>query len=643
VRGLFVYRENAWEHTGLADKLSVDNLVEFPAGELWMAVDHRCYRFREGKMEKIDRIQGDMRLCSDSQGVWIITATDLFHSTSGGDAQRIDHWPEMEITAVTTNAVGELLIGTTQGVSRWAGQLRPWLQFGTDFPGSRANSLEWEGDSVWVASEASIGRFHAGQWRVILPSAGLAETGGINNVLVDRENLWLGCLKGLFRISRAQVDEYWRGAISQVSVVRYDRTQGVFPGFFGSGAWGQGSARDVKGKLWFASKNGLVAINTTVPINTSGPPVVLESVRFNLQPVPSLPEPTEAPLHVPAGTRSVEISYAALTFITPEKVRFKYRLLGLDPDWVRVEQSTIAHFARLAPGEYEFQVAACNSDGVWNEEGARVRFVQEPFFYQTHRFIVWSRVVALIAFLGLAAGSAAVANRISTRKMRQRLALVEAQQSLDRERARIARDIHDDLGSTLTRIVMLTELGQREPEQTHTPDGHLMAIQTAAREITRRLDEIVWLVNPRHDSLEGLVAYVGRMATDHARAAGVRCRLDFPPKLPDWPLSGHARHSLYLACKEAVHNAIQHASPTELRLRLVVKDEHLELEVADNGTGLPEKLNDQAGDGLQNLRERLVALGGVCRIRTAPRQGTGVTFCVPRRSSALPMSTRQGT
>jgi len=641
VRGLFLYREHAWEHVGISGNMGAENLIEFPAGELWLSIDHQCHRFRKGQEEIVQDINGDMRFCADGQGVWVITGAGLWQCQRGREPKRVDSWPLMEITTVATNAGGGLLIGTTQGVSRWSGQLSPWLRFDGSFPGSRANSLEWEGQSLWLASDVAIGRYQAGRWRVIRPEAGLAETGGINSMLVDRENLWLGCLKGLFRISRAQVEDCLRGALRQATVVQYDRTQGVRPGFFGSG--GQRTARDAEGKLWFTSKNGVVAINTAIPLNMAPPPVVVESVRLNQQGAPLLPEPTGPPLRVPAGTRSVDISYAALTFIAPEKVRFKYRLLGLDPDWVRVGQSRVAHYPKLPPGAYEFQAAACNSDGIWNEEGACVKFVQEPFFYQTRTFFVLCQAAGVVALLGLAAAATAVANRISTRKMRRRLALVEAQQSLDRERARIARDIHDDLGSTLTRIVLLTELGRREPEQTHTPEGHLTAIQTAAREITRRLDEIVWAVNPRNDTLDALVTYIGKMATDQARAAGLRCRMDFPPNLPAWPLSGSARHNLFLACKEAVHNAIQHADPTELRLRLLVEEDSLTLEISDNGAGLPADVDERAGDGLQNLRERLAALGGTCQIHSAPGQGTVVAFALPRRVSSKPVSTKQGT
>src|ERR1017187_4388280 len=265
---------------------------------------------------------------------------------------------------------------------------------------------------------------------------------------------------------------------------------------------------------------------------------------------------------------------------------YKYRLRGLDPDWVTGGNTRVARFTKLSPANYDFQVQACNAGGVWNEEGASVHFVQEPFFRQTRAFYILCWSLGAVAILVLAASITAVSHAISTRKMRRRLALLEAQQALDHERARIARDIHDDVGSTLTRIVLLSELAGREPEQTYTQDGHLAGIRSAAKEITRRLDEIVWAINPRNDTLDALVSYISKLITDQAHAAGIQCRLDAPPTLPVWPINGTTRHNIFLACKEAIHNAIKHSAAKHLQLRLTLREESFLLEICDDGIGL---------------------------------------------------------
>jgi signal transduction histidine kinase len=214
------------------------------------------------------------------------------------------------------------------------------------------------------------------------------------------------------------------------------------------------------------------------------------------------------------------------------------------------------------------------------------------------------------------------------------------QQAMDRERARIARDIHDDVGSTLTQIVLLSELAGQEPEQTFTSDGHLVGIRSAAREITRRLDEIVWAINPRNDTLDALVSYISKFISDQSRTAGLRCQLNLPENLPAWPINGAVRHNMFLACKEAIHNAIKHATASQLQLRLTIDERNLFIEISDNGMGLPTPLPKQGGNGLLNLQERLSALGGDCSFNSIPGQGTTVSFRVPRSEPKTSLSTK---
>jgi signal transduction histidine kinase len=160
-----------------------------------------------------------------------------------------------------------------------------------------------------------------------------------------------------------------------------------------------------------------------------------------------------------------------------------------------------------------------------------------------------------------------------------------------------------------------------------------------ARDATRALDEIVWAVNPRHDSLEGLVTYMGKFAQDYLAALNVRCRLELPVQLPDWPLTADVRHNLFLAFKEALNNTVKHAEASEVTIVLRVDDVGYTLEVRDNGRGLSadgtrSASRDRAssGNGLENLRRRLAAIGGSCEITSVPGRGTNVSFRVDRNA-----------
>ncbi len=418
----------------------------------------------------------------------------------------------------------------------------------------------------------------------------------------------------------AEADQYFCGATRDVTLIQYGKAQGMHAGYLGASSRGGGAVEDAAGGLWFASKSGLVGVDARELLNSRPPRVVIESVLLNGSPAPDWLFPGGSTLQIPAGARSIIFRYTALTYVSPHIVAYKYRLRGLDTDWIPAGNNREARFTTLPPGDYELEVAARNAGGMWSDEVARVRFTQEPFFYQTRAFsiLAWLGGTLLTAVIvGLAT---AALHAISVRKMRRKVELLEAQQALLRERARIARDIHDDVGSTLTRIVLLSELATREPSQTYGPEGHLEGIRSAAREITRRLDEIVWAVNPRNDTLEALATYICKYVSDQARAAGLQCRLELPEVVPVWPLSGVTRHNIFLAVKEAVHNAVKHASARQIHLRLALQEKSITLEIADDGGGFADVGGEAEGDGLRNMRMRMTNLGGP--VRNPERSGT---------------------
>jgi signal transduction histidine kinase len=224
---------------------------------------------------------------------------------------------------------------------------------------------------------------------------------------------------------------------------------------------------------------------------------------------------------------------------------------------------------------------------------------------------------------------------VGRRRLRRRLEISERQRAVELERSRIARDIHDDLGSHLTRITMLSESARGQLDQPAEARAGLVHIYDTAREMTRAMDEIVWAVNPRHDTVEGLANYLEKFALDFLGAAGIRCRLDFPEQFPRGPLTSEVRHNLFLAFKEALHNVVKHAGAPEAFIELRIGPETLELAVKDDGRGFqPGDLNPgqdrlSGGNGLENMRRRLDTVGGTCEIHSAHGQGTQVVFRIP--------------
>src|SRR6185369_10597552 len=180
-----------------------------------------------------------------------------------------------------------------------------------------------------------------------------------------------------------------------------------------------------------------------------------------------------------------------------------------------------------------FQVIACNNDDIRNETGASLSFTVLPWFWQTW----WFKTAGLLGF-STSVGAAVL--WIARRRARRKLEQVERQRAIERERARIARDIHDDLGASLTRITMLSQSVRADLD--HSPAAaDLDRIFATAREMTRAMDEIVWAVNPQHDTLDSLATYLGRFAQGFLASVHIRCRLDVPMQLPSWPMTAEVR------------------------------------------------------------------------------------------------------
>ena len=223
----------------------------------------------------------------------------------------------------------------------------------------------------------------------------------------------------------------------------------------------------------------------------------------------------------------------------------------------------------------------------------------------------------------------------SRRRHRRKLERIARDRELERERARIAQDIHDDLGASLTRIGMLSESATEDLDDRTRAEASLGQIYSTARDLTRAMDEIVWAVNPRHDTLESLTNYIARFAHDFLSAAHIRCRLDAPMPVPDLVVRSEVRHNLFLAFKEALNNAVKHSGASEVRVALEFGPDSISLIVADNGAGfdpgeaaVPKPDRVVSGYGISNFRARLEQVGGRMEIQTKKGEGTRVVFIV---------------
>lgn len=311
----------------------------------------------------------------------------------------------------------------------------------------------------------------------------------------------------------------------------------------------------------------------------------------------------------------MEIHYSALSLQAPEKNRFRYRLSGADQEWVEAEHQRVAYYNNILPGRYRFEVLGCNNDGIWARHSAQLSLRVEPHFWQTW----WFRgaLFALPIFV------VALIYRVRVDRLR----------ALENLRIQIAADLHDDVGSRLTKVAMVTELADREISASDPGKPYIQNITRTVRDITRAMDEIVWTINPRNDSVENLANYIFHYAQEYFQDTGVRCRLDLPPDLPDERVSTEMRHNLFMAVKEALNNILKHAAATEVRIALSIVEKDLVITISDNGRGYHAVTPDPTGDGLRNMSERLENIGGQFKMARNADGGTLITMSLPGKWS----------
>lgn len=658
-----------------------------PDGAVWIGTEGAgLYRLLDGMWTNYDEQAGlghryVWTLAFDAEArVWVGTWGGGIFVQSAGRFEQAPGLDELRQLSIPVAALfvcqdGAVVAGTGHGLLRYAGGSASWLArkpavsmpdvravkeapdgtiwFGMSggglgcfkdgalrqfrkkdgLPSDFVQCLHFEnGGIVWIGTSAGLARLKQGRFSTITKSHGLPDD-AICHIEEDQRGFyWISTRRGLAIVSSTELNLVADEKAQSIHCLTYGLSDGL-PTLQFSDGFQPAGCKTADGYLWFPTVRGLVKVNpNNVRTNLVPPPVTVEEVRVDGRIVTNWLE-AGARLRIAPGWRRLDVEYTGLSFVAPERVRFKYKLEGLDKEWIEVGTKRSVSFNYLPPGNYVFRVIACNNDGVWNERGAGVSLLVLPFFWQTG----WFRVMAGILVLAGVGGGVWFETR---RRMHRRVEQAERQHAIERERARIAKDIHDDLGASLTRITLLSQSALGKLGPTGQAGSELEQIYHTAHEVTRAMDEIVWAVNPQHDTLDSLANYLGKFAQDLLAATGIRCRLDIPIHLPNRPLTAEVRHNLFLAFKEALNNIVKHAAATEVRIQLKEHHDGFVLIVEDNGRGFNGSHDHKvappqaparpaSGNGLTNMARRMAEIGGRFEISSALGRGTRVAFFVP--------------
>lgn len=540
------------------------------------------------------------------------------------------------VRALADDAAGNLWIGTSDaGLNRFDGREFTTFRKSADgLPGDAVVTLyAAKDDALWIGTDGDgLARLAGEQWLRLGIAEGLPSN-SVGFFMEDSQtNLWIGTAAGLLRVGAEAQAALISGQTSRLEGRVYERADGLptrqctlGPGLDLPRAGGG------DGRLWLPTITGLAtAVASEVVPNRFAPPVRIESVVIEgrTETGAGLRAPPISRVILPPNRRRLDVHYTSLNLGAPDRAQFRYRLKDHDDSWTDAGDVRVAHFTRLSPGEYVFEVEAANEDGIWSEEPATLAVIVEPPFWRTWWFLFVSSGVVLGTVI-------ATVHLVSTQRLKRQVALLRQQEALERERARIARDLHDQLGASLTQVALLGELVESDKDEPDEVESHAQQISQTARETTRVLDEIVWAVNPRNDTLDGLITYLCKNAQEYFSVAGLRYRQEVPDDVPDTTLPPDVRHNVFLAAKEAVTNVVRHAQATEARVRVRLADGRLVLEIEDNGRGPAEAGTAKARGrhGLDNIRRRMEEVGGRFVLEGGAEGGTRVRLEVPVRGA----------
>jgi ligand-binding sensor domain-containing protein/signal transduction histidine kinase len=634
LRGLSYWRTNAVSHFDIGNGNKAWSVFVDRQQQIWAGTSGEgLFRFTSGyyfqAVSDVSRIGPQINALFQSRNgtLWVGGQNGLAAAADGQNWNLFstsDGLPPNAVRALAEDAATNLWIGTDGG---GLFQLRAGKISNANAPVNDISCLLTDPDgALWVGTSGhGLAHWQNGKWTRYPASETLVSDIGYL-IQDDQKNLWLGSYEGLIRLT---LDTNLDGTVKILASREYGTSDGLPAQECSAGAQ-PAAIRTQDGKLWFPTIAGLVSVNPAdVKRNPNPPPVIIESVAIDKieQKKNRLSSAWNGAITLSPEAEQLKIHFTALNFSAPDQVRFRYQLQGHDKGWTDLGnlREVQIRAADLPPGQFTFCVTACNEDGVWNEAGATLAITVEPPFWRTKTFLI----AATLIFLGVLAG---VIYLISTAKLKRELRALHQKELIEHERARIARDLHDQLGANLTQVTLLGEMAEMDKDLPQEVEQHAQQICETARETTRSLDEIVWAVNPSNDTLEGLANYACKYAQDYFALANVSFRSELPADLPALPILPEVRHNVFLAFKEAVNNVVKHAQATEARVRLQFEPERFILSVEDNGRGLGDISAKKLRNGLKNMRSRLADVRGEFELSPGPNGGTVARLIVPLKN-----------
>lgn len=620
--------------------LSTRALWEDPAGQLWIGFQGEggFGRFQPpasvNRIGKTDLPNGATDFAADRDGnVWIATEEGLFEYRNDQEVARytsVDGLPSGRVITLRFDRSGNLWMGTFDGLAQFKDGKFVSYNAVPDSPKGFVRAIHEDADGVlWFGTYGDgLVRYKDGRFFNYRVEHGLFNNGVFAILEDDRGNVWMSSNRGIHRVAKQELNDLADGKIPRLNSVSYDERDGMLNAECNGGRIPAG-IKTKDGKLWFATMGGVAIVDPAAEkLNPLPPPVVIERIAVDRQPVdqPQLQtilRNTETAVEMAPGQSSLELEFTGLSLIKSEQVKFKYRLDGIEPNWIDAGTRRTVVYSYLPPGTYTFHVTAANANGVWNPTVATVRIVVRPRFYQT-----WWFRLSLGLLLALAVGliyytRVSHLRKIADTKTAFSRQLIESQEA---ERKRIAAELHDGLGQSLVVIKNRAMLGIKKGDDPDRVAKELGNISDSAAQALDEVREITNNLRPQLLDRLGLTKALTAMCKKVSDVVVVECQIvDI-----DGLFSENEEISLYRIVQESLNNVIKHASASEASVNIERDADRVIILIEDNGRGFDESIV-KSGHGLTGMRERSQLLRGDLSVGSRPGGGAKIEVSIPRR------------
>ena len=637
-KGVFKYQNSGFTLVKSSAGFYVDAFGEDASGRLLVSTF--------GSLYVLDKEQLKQFYKSESGVIWAIH-TDrenaLWIGSQHGLARLKDNIKTTFTTAdglaanhikvIIDDKNGGVWIGSYGGLTHFNnGKFEKWTE-SEGLPTPTIRSLYLDSDNtLWIGSyDSGMARFKDGKFTHYNTKNGLYNDGAFQILEDERQNFWISSNRGIYRVNKNELNEFAEGKRGSITSVGYGKSDGMLS-VEANGGRMPGGIRASDGRLWFPTQDGVAVINPeTVKINPQPPPVIIEDIKIDNQSINVETNKSEirnskSQIQIEPNQQNFEIQYTALSFINSENLRFKYKLEGLDSNWIDAATRRTAYFSHVPPGEYTFTVIAANSDGIWNEQGASVNITILPRFHQTWQFIV-------LSVLAIAAAAYFLFKRRLMRVESQRLAQQNFSRQLiasqEQERKRIAGELHDGLGQTLAMIRNRAILGSEDLNDLNLAEEQFAIITEQTGQAIGEVREIAYNLRPYLLDRLGLTKALHSLVLKTAETGKIKLteKIDELDNL----LPPDSEISVYRIVQECLSNILKHAEADELAVVIKKRETHLQIQIVDDGKGFDPNApikKDGGGFGLLSLNERIRMLGGSFKIESEIGKGTKIDIII---------------